>query len=190
MLVGLWCVEEKGKLTKLYASSKFLQIFASLLGLYTMYFIVTVVEPLMKDPKAFTQAQSALYLSVGRTMFVAGLTAFLMPSFVGGKFLHNLLGNRMFETIAKLNFSTYMVHLVVTLFNVYGTKYSVYVSYEKVFQQSVYTTFISHMIGILLYVFVEQPFINIEQLIFGKGKKPQNARVSLLDATKENLLLN
>eukprot|EP01017_Pseudomicrothorax_dubius_P023813 TRINITY_DN25378_c0_g1_i1.p1 TRINITY_DN25378_c0_g1~~TRINITY_DN25378_c0_g1_i1.p1 ORF type:complete len:168 (-),score=5.91 TRINITY_DN25378_c0_g1_i1:59-562(-) len=116
MLVGLWYIEEKGSLTKMFANSRVLQIIVSLLGLYTMYLIVTVVEPVIKDNKAFSQVQNALYLSVGRTWFVAGLTAFLMPSFVGSKFLQQLLGNRIFETLAKLNFTTYMVHLIVTIY--------------------------------------------------------------------------
>eukprot|EP01017_Pseudomicrothorax_dubius_P040250 TRINITY_DN6276_c0_g1_i1.p1 TRINITY_DN6276_c0_g1~~TRINITY_DN6276_c0_g1_i1.p1 ORF type:complete len:414 (-),score=43.03 TRINITY_DN6276_c0_g1_i1:45-1286(-) len=171
MLVALWYIEEKGKITKFFARSRILQIISSFLGLYTMHYVVAFIKPMLRDPNYYSPEQSALYISLSRTAFVAGMTAFLLPGFVGAKLLKNVLGNKFFETTAKLNFSTYLIHAVIIVWKDFNSRSSFFLSFREVFYRSLTTTVFSFGIALVLHILVELPFSNLEQILFRDTKK-------------------
>eukprot|EP01017_Pseudomicrothorax_dubius_P040252 TRINITY_DN6276_c0_g1_i7.p1 TRINITY_DN6276_c0_g1~~TRINITY_DN6276_c0_g1_i7.p1 ORF type:complete len:398 (+),score=13.92 TRINITY_DN6276_c0_g1_i7:182-1375(+) len=161
VLVGLWYIEERGRLSEKLARSRILQLVSAAVGILTMYWMIKITEPLFKDPNAYTRLQNSLIVSLSRTVFVAGLTALLLPGLVGSKLLQDLLGNNFFHVLSKLTFSTYLIHLVVILF-IYS---SVFLTHYEMFSRSLGSTVISFAIALLLSVFVELPFANLERIL-------------------------
>eukprot|EP01017_Pseudomicrothorax_dubius_P003245 TRINITY_DN10416_c0_g2_i1.p1 TRINITY_DN10416_c0_g2~~TRINITY_DN10416_c0_g2_i1.p1 ORF type:complete len:647 (-),score=128.85 TRINITY_DN10416_c0_g2_i1:27-1967(-) len=170
-LLGFWYTEEKGAISKWIASSRVAQVICSTIGALTMYAMIVVVAPLQTDKNAFNDTQYALYTAGSRIVFVAGLAAFFLPALLGAKLPNVILGNRFFELTAKLNFATYLIHLVMIQFIGSNSYTATFLSHPAMVYASIRSAAFAFFAALLLHVFVELPFANLEQVFFRHGKK-------------------
>ena len=88
------------------------------------------------------------------------------PSILGDKnsLIRTILSCKLFSFIARISFSTYLVHLFVVYQYIYSRSYDVYYDINGIF---VIYLVIVLALGTALTLFVEVPFGNLLRLVMG-----------------------
>lgn len=123
-----------------------------------MIFIIFIPRTMQKDD-SWPQFCHSLYLSLGKSVFVIGISMAIIPSMLGIKsFISDFLDIKLYSFIGKISFSTYLVHLLV-IFYLYGTiSIDFYYSINKTFPLFWKNAVISMFFGFVLCLTIELPF--------------------------------
>ena len=123
-------------------------------------------------PESWSNASDGIYLIISRPGFVIGMSLIIIPVLVGkGKPILNVLGFPLVNSLAKLVYPTYMVHDIFIELRQYSLKRAMYLSQFQVFIEASGFTLIGFLVALLVSLFFELPFGNLQRLFLqGKGR--------------------
>jgi peptidoglycan/LPS O-acetylase OafA/YrhL len=107
-----------------------------------------------------------LFKLAGFTLMGLGFSGILYLSITSEKWLHGLLGNRLFKTMGRISYSFYLLHLLV--FPVVAKLVMEYMPFFKGISAPMISTLIStailYPLSLLSYHLLERPFLSVGNL--------------------------
>ena len=143
-------------------------------GVALMYAFVVYQRPVYDDAlnsDVWSRNTNAIALAGCRVGFVLGLLMFMIPMLMNkAKVVNAVLGNSVFEPIAKISYCGFLIHYgIMIFFN--ASQYNSMVGGIYTFRE--WFTFFPLVLiaAIFVFIFVETPFQNAETLILKRGQK-------------------
>ena len=119
----------------------------------------------------WTDSQRYLWYGCSRIMFILGLSCLLLPMLLGhGKFVAGMLSASMWTPLARLSFSTYLIHFGVIWTVIASQKTGYYLCDSNLFIDTLWGVPCSFAAAVPVYLMIESPFIGLEKVLFKKGK--------------------
>jgi|Transcript_25416 peptidoglycan/LPS O-acetylase OafA/YrhL len=99
-----------------------------------------------------------------------GLSLILMPMILGYfPFLASFMGSSVWTPMSRLTYSTYLMHLTILSAVMMSTRQSAFLNNMTVFIAFASMFVLSLVGGLIVYLLVEAPFINIEKIFRRKS---------------------
>jgi peptidoglycan/LPS O-acetylase OafA/YrhL len=115
--------------------------------------------------------ETALFTAVDRLLFALGLTLTFLPALLGRfGFLAEFMGSKAWSVPARLTYSVFLTHTVVMGVVLLNFEASFFWTQQHLFFELVSYVFLSFFFAFLLSMFVEVPFMNLEKVLFARGK--------------------
>ena len=120
-----------------------------------------------------------MFLVFSRTIFVIGMTLFLLPALMG----HNrpttwFLSLDFFTPLARLTFGAYLVHPIYIIFHSLNTESGVYVTINQGIVNFITWTVVSFVTSVLFTLLIETPWMNLEKVFLGRENTKKNRQIS------------
>ena len=110
-----------------------------------------------------------------RALFIIGLMLVLMPTFTGKlRGISALLGSHFWTPLARLTFSTYLIHYLIIFWYLNSSRSAVYIYSGTLWFNCFATTTISYALAIPFSMIFEVPFMNIEKFLLFPPKERTN----------------
>mmetsp|Transcript_11638 Transcript_11638/g.17064 ORF Transcript_11638/g.17064 Transcript_11638/m.17064 type:complete len:681 (+) Transcript_11638:438-2480(+) len=120
----------------------------------------------------WTDSQRYLWYGCSRIMFILGLSCLLLPMLLGhGKFVASMLSASVWTPLARLSFSTYLIHYGVLWTVTASQKTGYYLCDSNLFIDTLWGVPCSFAAAVPVYLMIESPFIGLEKVLFKKGKR-------------------
>jgi len=120
----------------------------------------------------WTDSQRYLWYGCSKIMFILGLSCLLLPMLLGyGKFVANMLSASVWTPLARLSFSTYLIHYGILWTVTASQKGGYYLCDSNLFIDTLWGVPCSFAAAVPVYLMIESPFIGLEKVLFKKGKK-------------------
>lgn len=173
--------------------SKFQRILFIVLGVVLVFGLIFIPFPIYQmtnNDQASTflvkRILSSFTLSFERMLLCLFFSIFLLPSIIGKAGISRVIfGNRMFIPLARLNYSTLLVHGIILMWYFFG-KLQILRLDPKVMNMSfIALTLLSYMTAAVYTLIFESPFITMESLLLcPKRKKNYEMKGSFFDNDK------
>jgi len=120
----------------------------------------------------WTDSQHHFWYGCSRIMFILGLSCLLLPMLLGhGKFIASILSGSVWTPLARLSFSTYLIHYGVLWTVIASQKKGYYLCDSNLFIDTLWGMPCSFAAAVPVYLMIESPFISLEKVLFKKAKK-------------------
>ena len=154
-----------------------IRIVMYLLGIGLVLLMIFINYPITNYPDDFSQTFNVMFLVFSRTIFVIGMTLFLLPALMG----HNrpttwFLSLDFFTPLARLTFGAYLVHPIYIIFHSLNTESGVYVTINQGIVNYIAWSVVAFVTSVIFTLLIETPWMNLEKVFLGGGntkKKPQ-----------------
>lgn len=136
-----------------------------------MLFVMFTPRMQQLNQNAWPQLIHSLYLSLGKIIFVMGLSMLILPSLLGVKsWVIFCMDTKFFNFIAKISFCTYLLHLLVIQWLINGRSVDYYYTTMSMHVIFVFICLISLILGFILVLMVEVPFAKLTKILMDKTK--------------------
>ncbi|XP_053674392.1 nose resistant to fluoxetine protein 6-like [Anopheles nili] len=109
----------------------------------------------------------ALYAAVSRNLWGALFgVLFVGLAFGVGGFLRAMLSNPIFRPLGKVTYCVFLCHLFVIRVTLGNIRQPIYVSDTRILVSTSSTLVLAYIMGTLMCLLVEQPFSNIQKVLF------------------------
>ncbi len=98
------------------------------------------------------------------------------------------MGCRFFAWMARITFTGYLVHMMFILVNGFGEMDTGYLGLQEMNYKFITVLILAIFFAILLSLFVELPFMNLQKLVFTQNKKAQKQDILLKSQTGNELI--
>ena len=143
-----------------------------LTALYTFPMQKYFIDCGQKPSNCWNVFPSFLYNLTSRPFFVFGFAIVLAPTYVGRlRFIKNLLGSNIFAVLGRLNYSAYLIHILVLLWFLNDTRQAIYYNSLNLWFMTIGVTIATFFFSIPFTLMWEAPFMNIEKYILFPPKK-------------------
>ncbi|XP_068082886.1 nose resistant to fluoxetine protein 6 [Anabrus simplex] len=121
----------------------------------------------------FNNFSAALYNSLGRPGWGLGIAMVIFLCHTGhGGVIDSFLSWPWFQPLSRLSYSIYLIHMAVQMNKLYSQRTLVYLSDDNIMREYFGDLVISLLLGIVLTLTFESPFIVLEnELLGGRNKK-------------------
>jgi hypothetical protein len=158
--------------------SKVLRLIFLFVGFIFFWGVIFLPYPIYAMPEDTSSQKnwkivvSSIVLSFERLLIVLSACIFLIPSLVGkAGIFKELMGNRTFVPLARLNISALLVHGVILMWYFFG-KYQILRLDPKIINMAfVALTLISYFFAIIFTLLFESPFITMENFLLCPHRK-------------------
>jgi hypothetical protein len=125
-------------------------------------------EPNLINPSPLV---SAVYVAIHRTIWSA-LVAWLVFACSTGRatLLSSFLSSSIFLPLSRLSYSIYLVHLPVIMFRSLNLRHTIEWTDQNILWEACGNFVVSLILGFFLNVAFESPIMNLEKVLFGKGR--------------------
>ena len=163
------------KVKKVLDKHIIIKLIPYVLGLFIIFFFTYYPRTYKNDPNSWSNGAVYFWLTFQRIIYVFGLNLIFLNDFLGSNdWIRKILSWKFFGIIARLSFCGYLVHLIIILRFSLSSRASQYIKAETLNYQFFSDLSLSLIFAFILSLFVEIPFINVENFIFrtdGNKKK-------------------
>lgn len=147
------------------------RIISTVAGILVLVLYIYAPYHLLNGKNEWTQLEHSLYLSTGHIGFAFGVFLMLMPIFLGySNPIQTFLEIELLQLVAKLSFSSYMIHFIVLIRLACNISSNQYTNSWRVFLCGCSDVVVVLVCGFLVFVTVESPFASLLDSAFGKRK--------------------
>ena len=156
-----------------------IRIIMYLIGVGLILLMIFVHYPIMNYPDDFSQTFNVMFLTFSRTIFVIGMTLFLLPALMG----HNrptawFLSLDFFTPLARLTFGAYLVHPIYMIFYALDTESGAFVTINQGIVNYIAWVVVAFTTSIIFTLLIETPWMNLEKAFIG-GRSNQKLERSV-----------
>ena len=184
--------QNRGFFINLILQSRIFRIAVSFIGIGIILFVTWIVTPLLTNYNAWSLDLQYTWAAISRTLFVIGLTLFLLPSLFGkNRFFKGMMNNGFFAVMARISYGGYLVQYIILQTASSMSKGNFISTNLDLFYDWCATVILSSALSIILILLVEAPFVNIELTYLRKRhvKRIQNVDENpLLGITNASML--
>lgn len=129
-------------------------------------FIILIPRSLqVNDPTFWPQSVHSLYQSLGKLLFVMGLSLTILPSLLGSlkSIIYFTMDTKLFNFIGKISFCTYLIHLIVLIVWVQSRTYDRYYTIVPVLAEFGGVLVLALFFGLVMTILVEMPFSKLQK---------------------------
>ncbi|XP_046403519.1 O-acyltransferase like protein-like isoform X2 [Ischnura elegans] len=115
---------------------------------------------------SYTPLESALFVGFNRFLWGVGVGLFILVIATRAEgFLHKFLGHKFFIFLGKITYSSLLANLVINVYFLGASLQPIYLSISYYVTSSILDIFFTYILGFFIYLFIEQPFRNLSELI-------------------------
>ena len=142
------------------------------LGIGLMALVTFVVRPLQVGHH-WDQIWHSVYWTFSKPIFILGVIFTILPSCLGisHSFFNLILTNKCFVYIARISFSTYLVHILVIYYYLTDRTYDMYYNIPDLFSIYLGILVLCLFFGFIVTLTIELPFANLQKMIIEKLRK-------------------
>lgn len=134
-------------------------------GFFMMYGTVAICNSLLKDPNSWSQFENDVYITIGKFIFVLGLSMMLLGWILDEtSYVRQFLTMKVFNILGKLSFCAYLLHPTIINLVVFVSKAGYYFSHGNCFLSLISDVIITNIFSMIIYVLVEMSMANVETL--------------------------
>lgn len=157
------------KVKKILEKHIIIKLMPYAIGLFIIFFFTYYPRTYKNDPNSWTNGGVYFWLTFQRIIYVFGLNLIFLNNFLGSNdWIRTILSWKLFGVVARLSFCGYLVHLIIILRFSLSSRVSQYVRVETLNYQFFSDLSLSLIFAVILSLFVEIPFINVENFVFRK----------------------
>lgn len=110
---------------------------------------------------------NAIYLTFSKPLYVLGLSLVIAPTLLGFKnsYVKIILDNKFTNSISKITFMMYLIHLMIIMQYIYSSKVEVYYSIIPLFGLFIAHSAISAIVALFLVCTIEIPFYKLQKIV-------------------------
>lgn len=150
---------------------RLIRIASTILGIFLVLLYIYAPYNLLNGNSEWTQLDHTLFLSTGHFGFTFGVLLVLTPMLLGySNPIQTFLELELLQLVAKLSFSSYMIHFIVLIRLACNISISQYTDPWRVFVCGCSDIVVVLVCGLLVFVTTESPFASLLDAAFGKGK--------------------